>query len=100
MPLFSKSEKNQVEVRPVLVRPILGEIAPERLLILTRGNFGIRKFRRHWMHILSRTRDHIQQSLSSHAVVALWVGKRHVTLVSPENVHICPWDLVSKSRRE
>ena len=30
----------------------------------------------------------------------MWIAKRHVTLVSPENVHFCPWNLVSKLRRK
>src|SRR5690349_7118602 len=95
MSLRSESEEQQVEYRG-----LTGEMTLQRRFIISSGRLGTRDVRRHWMDIRRWTRNMIKERFLRHQKVTVCIVRRNIPLVSPEHVHIRPWDLFSKPRRQ
>ena len=91
--LWSETEKNEIEARS-----LASEERSQRGFIVSSRSIRRSEVRRHRMDIRCRTRDVIQERLLRHPVVALGVEEGHVTLVSPEDMHQGPWNLLFEAR--
>src|SRR5688572_23336746 len=50
------------------------------------------------MDVRGRTRDVVQQRLPRQPVVTVWIVRRHIALIPPEDVYGWPRDLISEFR--
>ena len=95
-PMREHTDLSDAEQDEIELRPLPDEMMPQRTFVVSRSHVCTGTLGRHWMDIGVWTRHMVQQRLFGHPVIAARILRRNVPLVSPEDLHIHPWDPGSK----